>query len=94
MKSCYLVVFMSNKKLFLIYINDLPRGLHADIKLFAVDTLLLSVVNGKCLLILTELNQLLKLNFLKKIKMLFTLIFTLTTCQLFKQHLKSTWDLT
>ena len=31
--------------LFLIYINDLPRGLHADIKLFAEDTLLFSVVD-------------------------------------------------
>ena len=31
--------------LFLIYINDLPRGLHADIKLFADDTSLFSVVD-------------------------------------------------
>ena len=31
--------------LFLIYISDLPRGLHADIKLFADDTLLFSVVD-------------------------------------------------
>ena len=31
--------------MFLIYINDLPQGLHADIKLFADDTLLFSVVD-------------------------------------------------
>ena len=31
--------------LFLIYINDLPQGLHADIKLFADDTSLFSVVD-------------------------------------------------
>ena len=32
--------------LFLIYINDLPRGLHPDIKLFARDTSLFSVVDN------------------------------------------------
>ena len=31
--------------LFLIYINDLPRALHADIKLSADDTSLFSVVD-------------------------------------------------
>ena len=31
--------------MFLIYINDSPRGLHADIKLFADDTSLFSVVD-------------------------------------------------
>ena len=30
---------------FLIYINDLPQGLHADIKLFAGDTLFFSVID-------------------------------------------------
>ena len=49
-------------------------------------------INGKCLLILTELNQLMKLYSLEKLKILFTLIFILTTCQLLKQHLKCTWD--
>ena len=32
--------------MFLIYIIDLPLGLHADIKLFANDTSLFSVVDG------------------------------------------------
>ena len=32
--------------LFLIYINDLPRGLHPDIKLFARDTSLFSVADN------------------------------------------------
>ena len=32
--------------LFLIYINDLPRGLYADIKLIAGDTSLFSVVDN------------------------------------------------
>ena len=40
-------------------------------------------------LILAELNQLIKLYSLGKLK-IFTLILTLTTCQLLKQHLKST----
>ena len=40
-------------------------------------------------LILAELNQLMKLYSLGKLK-IFTLILTLTTCQLLKQHLKST----
>ena len=31
--------------MFLIYINNLPRGLHADIKLFADDTSLFSVAD-------------------------------------------------
>ena len=31
--------------MFLIYINDLPRGFHADIKLFTDDTSLFSVVD-------------------------------------------------
>ena len=35
-----------------------------------------------------------KLYSLEKLKILFTLIFTLTTCQSLKYHLKSTWDLT
>ena len=30
---------------FLIYINDLPQGLHADIKLFAGDTSLFLVID-------------------------------------------------
>ena len=32
--------------LFLIYINDLPQGLHPDMKLFARDTSLFSVVDN------------------------------------------------
>ena len=88
--------------MFLIYIIDLPHGLHADIKLFANDTSLFSVVdgidysasnlindlagyrnwlsNGKCLLILTKLSLLIKLYYLEKLKMLFTVISTLATC--------------
>ena len=31
--------------LFLVYINDLPRGLHADINLFGDNTLLFSKVD-------------------------------------------------
>ena len=31
---------------FLIYINDLPLGLHSDVKLFADDTLLFSVIHN------------------------------------------------
>ena len=31
--------------LFLIYINDLPQGLHSDVKLFPDDTLLFSVIH-------------------------------------------------
>ena len=83
---------------FLIYINDLPWGLHADIKLFADDTSLFSDVDNidesasklnndliriqewayqwKISFILTELNQLMKLYSLRKLKVLFTLIFT------------------
>ena len=30
---------------FLIYINDLPQGLHSDVKLFADDTSLFSVIH-------------------------------------------------
>ena len=84
--------------LFLIYINDLPWGLHVDIKLFADDTSLFSDVDNidesapklnndliriqewayqwKISFILTELNQLMKLYSLRKLKILFTLIFT------------------
>ena len=52
------------------------------------------LANGKCLLILTKLSLLIKLYYLEKLKMLFTLISTLAKCQLLKQYLKSTWDLT
>ena len=37
--------------LFLIYVNDLPRDLHADIKLFAGNTSLFSVVVDESALI-------------------------------------------
>ena len=102
--------------MFLIYINDLPQGLHADIKLFADDTLLFSVVDdidesasklNNDLIRMQEwayqwemsfnpaqLNQLMKLYSVEKLKILFTLIFTLRTCQLLKQHRKRIWKLT
>ena len=87
-----------------------------DIKLFADDTSLFSVVddtdesasklNNDLIRMQewayqwemsfnpTELNQLMKLYSLKKLKIVFILIFNLIACQLLKQHLKSTWDLT
>ena len=52
------------------------------------------LTNGKCLLILTKLSLLIKLYYPESLKMLFTLISILATCQLLKQYLKSTWDLT
>ena len=77
-----------------------------DVKLFVDDTVLFPVVDDtdvirrqewanqskKCLLILTELNQLTDLSSLEKLKILFALISTLTTYQLLKKHIKSTWD--
>ena len=41
-----------------------------------------------------QLNQLMKLYSVEKLKILFTLIFTLRTCQLLKQHRKRIWKLT
>ena len=41
-----------------------------------------------------QLNQLMKLYSVEKLKILFTLIFTLRTRQLLKQHRKRIWKLT